>query len=85
MTARPVHTFQVIRTEQISPHIVRVVLGGNGFDTFVPNQFTDSYCKLLFLRRDVDVVALPAPLTLSSFQTLPTERQPVIRTCRRRG
>jgi NADPH-dependent ferric siderophore reductase len=75
-----VHTFEVVGTERLSPHIVRVVLGGNGFDTFVPNQFTDAYCKILFLREDVDVGALPVPLTLNSFQMLPADRQPVIRT-----
>jgi NADPH-dependent ferric siderophore reductase len=80
VSARPVHTFEVIRTEEVSPHIVRVVFGGNGFDTFVPIKFTDSYCKLLFLRNRVDVSTLPQPLTLASFQTLPFERQPVIRT-----
>jgi NADPH-dependent ferric siderophore reductase len=80
VSGRPVHTFEVMRTEQVSPHIVRVVLGGNGFDTFVPNEFTDAYCKILFVREDVDIAALPAPLTLNSFQTLPADRQPVIRT-----
>jgi NADPH-dependent ferric siderophore reductase len=80
VSGRPVHTFEVVGTELLSPHIVRVVLGGNGFDTFVPNHFTDAYCKILFLREDVDVRALPAPLTLNSFQVLPADRQPVIRT-----
>jgi NADPH-dependent ferric siderophore reductase len=80
VSGRPVHTFEVVGTERLSPHIVRVVLGGNGFDTFVPNQFTDAYCKILFLREDVDVGALPVPLTLNSFQMLPADRQPVIRT-----
>jgi NADPH-dependent ferric siderophore reductase len=80
VSGRPVHTFAVVRTEQVSPHIVRVVLGGNGFGTFVANEFTDAYCKILFVREDVDVAALPAPLTLNSFQTLPPDRQPVIRT-----
>ena len=80
MSGRPVHSFEVARTEQVSPHVVRVVLGGNGFDTFVPNQFTDAYCKVLFLRDDVDVATLPTPLTLDSFQVLPPERRPVIRT-----
>src|SRR6202035_3328287 len=56
------------------------MLGGNGFDTFVPNQFTDAYCKVLFLRDDVEIAALPTPLTLDSFQVLPPERRPVIRT-----
>ncbi|MCB0943594.1 MAG: siderophore-interacting protein, partial [Mycobacterium sp.] len=36
MAGRPLHTFQVVRTEQLAPHMVRVILGGNGFDTFVP-------------------------------------------------
>jgi NADPH-dependent ferric siderophore reductase len=80
VSGRPVHTFAVVRTEQVSPHIVRVVLGGNGFDTFAPNEFTDAYCKVLFVRDDVDVASLPAPLTLNSFQTLPPDRAPVIRT-----
>ncbi len=80
MAGRPVHSFQVARTEHLSPHMVRVVLGGNGFDKFAPNQFTDAYCKVLFLREDVDVSVLPVPLTLDSFQALPPHWQPVIRT-----
>ncbi|MCW2663910.1 MAG: siderophore-interacting protein [Mycobacterium sp.] len=80
MTGRPVHTFEVVRTEQVSPHIVRVVLGGSGFDTFAPNDFTDSYVKVVLLRDDVDVTALPRPLTLDSFRDLPAEQQPVVRT-----
>jgi len=80
VSGRPVHSFEVARTEQVSPHIVRVVLGGNGFDSFMPNQFTDAYCKVLFLRDDVDVAALPAPLTRDSFEVLAPERRPVIRT-----
>lgn len=80
MSGRPVHTFEVVRTEQVSPHLVRVVLGGNGFDTFEPNKFTDAYCKILFVREDIDVAALPSPLTQNSFQTLPVEHQPPIRT-----
>lgn len=80
MAGRPVHSFEVVRTERVSPHMVRVVLGGNGFDTFVQNQCTDAYCKMLFLRDDVDVAALAVPLTLDSFQALPGDRQPVIRT-----
>jgi NADPH-dependent ferric siderophore reductase len=61
-------------------HMVRVVLGGNGFDTFTPSEFTDSYVKLVFVAEDVDVSALPHPLTLDSFADLPAARQPVVRT-----
>lgn len=47
--ARPLHELQVVRTEQVTPHITRVVLGGNGFDGFEANADTDSYAKLIFL------------------------------------
>ena len=77
---RPVHTFDVLRTEHITSHMVRVVLGGNGFDTFTPSGFTDSYVKLVFVPDDVDVAALPQPLTRDSFDDLPDAKKPVVRT-----
>jgi NADPH-dependent ferric siderophore reductase len=80
VAGRPVHTFEVLRTEKLSPHIVRVVLGGSGFDTFTPNDFTDAYVKIVFVRDDVDVSALPQPLTLDSFNELPVEHRPIVRT-----
>ncbi len=80
MAGRPLHTFQVLGTEQLAPHMVRVMLGGNGFDTFTPAEFTDSYVKFAFVRSDVDVDALPRPLTLDSFAGLPPEQQPTVRT-----
>lgn len=80
MAGRPVHTFEVVRTEQRSPHLIRVVLGGTGFDTFTPSQYTDSYVKIVFVPRDVDVAALPQPLTLDSFDELPVDQRPIIRT-----
>ena len=40
MAGRPVHTFVVVRSEQLTPHLIRVVLGGGEFDTFKPNDFT---------------------------------------------
>jgi NADPH-dependent ferric siderophore reductase len=80
VSGRPVHTFEVVRTEQLTSHMVRVVLGGNGFDTFTPSEFTDSYVKLVFVADDVDVAALPQPLTLDSFADLPAAKKPVVRT-----
>lgn len=80
VAGRPVHTFEVVSSEELAPHMVRVVLGGGGFDTFKPSEFTDSYVKLVFVADDVDVSELPQPLTLDSFAELPSERQPVIRT-----
>ncbi|MEB3022351.1 siderophore-interacting protein [[Mycobacterium] crassicus] len=80
MAGRPVHTFEVVRTEQRSPHLIQVVLGGTGFDTFTPIQYTDSYVKIVFVAPDVDVAALPQPLTQDSFDELPAGRRPAIRT-----
>jgi NADPH-dependent ferric siderophore reductase len=80
VSGRPVHTFEVVRTEQLTSHMVRVVLGGKGFDTFTPSEFTDSYVKLVFVADDVDVAALPHPLTLDSFADLPAVKKPVVRT-----
>jgi NADPH-dependent ferric siderophore reductase len=80
VAGRPVHTFAVARTEQVTPHLTRVALGGGGFDTFTPNDFTDAYVKIVFVPDDIDVAALPQPLTLDSFKTLPVERQPTVRT-----
>lgn len=74
------HTFEVVRTEQISSHIVRVTLGGNGFDTFTPNDYTDAYVKLVFVSDDLDVGALEQSLTLDSFSTLPPQQRPTVRT-----
>ncbi|MGH3542966.1 MAG: siderophore-interacting protein, partial [Mycobacterium sp.] len=36
MAGRPVHTFEVVGSEELTSHMVRVVLGGSGFDTFRP-------------------------------------------------
>lgn len=80
MAGRPVHTLEVMRSEQLTPHLIRVVLGGNGFDTFTPNDFTDAYVKLVFVNGNIDVDALPQPLTLDSFKTLPAAQQPPVRT-----
>ena len=77
---RPVHTFEVVRSEQLTPHLVRVVLGGEGFGTFTHNEFTDAYVKIVFVDDRVDVGALPRPLTLDSFNAVPAEKRPVVRT-----
>jgi NADPH-dependent ferric siderophore reductase len=80
VAGRPVHTFEVVRTEQLTPHLIRVVLGGKGFDNFIPNESTDAYVKIVFVNNGVDVGALPQPLTLDSFKDLPAEQQPTVRT-----
>ena len=79
MAGRPIHTFDVVRSEQLTPHMIRVVLGG-GFTTFTPTDFTDSYVKIVLPHSGTDVSTLPTPLTLDSFKELPDEYQPVVRT-----
>ena len=37
---------QVLRREQLSPNMVRLIIGGTGFDSFEPNGRTDAYCKI---------------------------------------
>ena len=84
MAGRPLHTFTVIRTQRISPQMVRITMGDNGingFDTFAPSAFTDSYVKLAFVPPGIDIEALPRPLTLDSFG----EQRPVLRTYTVRG
>lgn len=80
MAGRPIHTFEVVRTEQLTPHLIRVVLGGRGFDTFTPNEFTDAFVKIVIVNPDIDVASLPQPLTMDSFSSLPPEQRPTVRT-----
>ena len=68
----------VLRTERLTPHMVRVVLGGDGFDDIRDNGFTDAYLKLVFPRPGVE---LPEPLDLRATRAnLPPEQRPVVRT-----
>jgi NADPH-dependent ferric siderophore reductase len=39
---------EVVRTSWVTPHMVRVVLGGPGLAGFPDGEFTDRYVKLLF-------------------------------------
>ncbi|WP_040339545.1 siderophore-interacting protein [Candidatus Blastococcus massiliensis] len=39
---------EVVRTSRITPHMIRVVLGGEGLAGFPAGEFTDHYVKLLF-------------------------------------
>src|SRR3954447_15289137 len=39
---------EVLRTSRLTPHMIRVVLGGEGLAGFPAGEFTDHYVKLLF-------------------------------------
>ncbi len=54
--ARPRTTFTVQRTEWLTPHLIRVHLGGPGFAAFRPSEHTDSYVKFIFERDGIEVL-----------------------------
>ncbi|MER5733331.1 siderophore-interacting protein [Streptomyces sp. NPDC002138] len=52
--ARRIATAEVVRTERLSAHMVRVILGGEGLAArFTVGDFTDHYVKILFAPEDV--------------------------------
>jgi NADPH-dependent ferric siderophore reductase len=69
---------EVVRTERLTPHMVRLVLGGEQFDLIEFKEDTDQYIKLLFadpalgLRRPYDMETLR--------EQLPAKQMPVRRT-----
>ncbi|NBE98916.1 siderophore-interacting protein [Nonomuraea sp. KC401] len=72
------HQGVVLRTEWISRHMVRVVLGGDGLSGFATTGFTDHYVKLVFLYDDVDY---PKPFSVKECrETMPREHWPRLRT-----
>jgi NADPH-dependent ferric siderophore reductase len=75
---RPLTKLQVSRTEWLSPHMIRVVAGGPGFASFIANEYTDRYVKLVFLQPGVDY---PEPFDLQVVRdTFPREQWPTTRT-----
>jgi NADPH-dependent ferric siderophore reductase len=75
---RPLTRLQVTATEWLSPHMIRVVAGGPGFATFIANEYTDRYVKLVFLKSGIDY---PEPLEMQFIQDqLPREAWPTTRT-----
>lgn len=73
----------MIRTEQLTPHMIRVVVGGDGLAGFDAGAFTDHYVKLLFPQPGVEY---PVPLDMDAVRRdLPREQWPRIRTYTVRG
>jgi NADPH-dependent ferric siderophore reductase len=68
----------VLRTERLTPHMIRVVLGGDGLAEFGAGEFTDHYVKLLFPRPGV---AYPEPFDMERVRAeMPREQWPATRT-----
>ncbi|QKW53166.1 siderophore-interacting protein [Streptomyces buecherae] len=84
MTERParkqpqLHRGQVIRTERLTPHMVRVVLGGAGLANFSAGEWSDHYVKLLF---PIEGVTYPKPFDIQQIRAdMPRHQWPVTRT-----
>ena len=71
--ARVTHA-TVLRTERLTPHMIRVVLGGDGLADFGAGAYTDHYVKLLFPRPGV---AYPVPMDMTAVRRdFPREQWP---------
>jgi NADPH-dependent ferric siderophore reductase len=69
---------QVLRVQWITPHMIRVVIGGEGLAEFRAGDFTDQYVKLLFR---VPGVTYPEPFDMDVIhQDLPREHWPRLRS-----
>ncbi|MEU6144900.1 siderophore-interacting protein [Streptomyces sp. NPDC047081] len=76
---RKPHSAQVVRTERLTPHMQRVVLGGEGLAGFAADTCTDHYVKLLF--PPTPGVTYPEPFDMERIrEELPREQWPVTRT-----
>ncbi|TDD81789.1 siderophore-interacting protein [Actinomadura darangshiensis] len=75
---RRLHRGTVLRTERLTPHMIRVVVGGPGLAEFGAGAFTDHYVKLLFPQPGV---AYPEPFDMEKVRAeLPREQWPSTRT-----
>lgn len=76
--ARRENRMTVQRTEWVTPHMVRVVLGGAGFEDFVATGDTDMYVKLAFPPAGVEWG--PQESLADIREGRPPEEHPVLRT-----
>ncbi|MCX4388864.1 siderophore-interacting protein [Micromonospora peucetia] len=76
MTERPmkVTTARVLRTGRPTPHLVRLVVGGEELDGLPVGEFTDHYIKIVF---PVPGVEYPSPMDLNAIRReLPRDQWP---------
>ncbi|WP_069814185.1 siderophore-interacting protein [Streptomyces sp. TP-A0874] len=75
---RQTHHARVVRRQQLTPQMVRLVLGGDGLTAFTPAEYTDHYIKLLF---PVEGVDYPEPFDIAQIRAdLPRDQWPRMRT-----
>lgn len=78
MARRRVTELEVLRTERLTPHMIRIVAGGGGLPDFPDTPHTDRYVKIVFPRPGVEY---PEPFDMDVVQeTLPREQWPAQRT-----
>src|SRR5213594_287544 len=84
MTDRParkapqIHRCRVERVQRLTPHMIRVVLGGEGLAAFSAGEFSDHYVKLQF---PVEGVDYPEPFDLRRIrEEMPRHHWPRQRT-----
>jgi NADPH-dependent ferric siderophore reductase len=76
--SRPQINLTVIRREELSPHMVRIIAGGDGFADYVDSGFVDRYVKIVFPQPGVEYAK---PLDLWSIrETMPREQWRFTRT-----
>ncbi|MFG3173394.1 siderophore-interacting protein [Streptomyces sp. NPDC048200] len=72
------HRGRVLRVEWVTPHMARVVLGGEGLKEFTAGQYTDHYVKLIF---PLEEVRYPEPFDISAIRRdFPQDQWPKTRT-----
>ena len=67
---------QVERVERLTPHMVRIVLGGDGLDGFVMPQWTDAYVNVQF---PPPGALYSVPFDDDEVRALPREQRPAAR------
>lgn len=76
--SRPQTVLEVLRSERLSSHLVRIYLGGDGFSGFRNNEFTDKYVKIAFVKPSL---GLTPPYDVSVLrERLAPQDLPVTRT-----
>ncbi|MFE3186340.1 siderophore-interacting protein [Streptomyces violascens] len=75
--APKINEAQVVRTERLTPHMVRLVLGGESLAGFGAGEHTDHYIKILF---PVEGVDYPEPFDMERIRAeYPREQWPSTR------
>ncbi|MFC7401720.1 siderophore-interacting protein [Citricoccus sp. GCM10030269] len=75
---KPPVVLEVVATEQLSPHMVRLTLGGPGFSLYQDKDATDKYIKLMFAD---PALGLTMPYDMEKLrERLTPEQMPVRRT-----